>query len=247
MKFKLEFENLRQIIKEKCKSKKVMYFPNPGNWGDGILRYATLKLFEDIDLEYEEIGYDYDKSYDGDVAIYGAGGAWCDIHPHGRIITENLLRDGFEVIVLPSTYAYKYHTDNTIFFRRDKFESKLNIKNSIFCPDMVFYLDSENLKRKKGRGIGYFFRTDIESSNKYKIPSTNYDISADGNEWSLPKPFFDEINKYSVVHTDRLHIAISACLLGKELHLYDGAYFKNLSLYLTSVLGNFDNVYFHEE
>ena len=100
---------------------------------------------------------------------------------------------------------------------------------------------------KKGRGIGYFFRTDIESSNKYKIPSTNYDISADGNEWSLPEPFFDEINKYSVIHTDRLHIAISACLFGKELHLYDGAYFKNLSLYLTSVLDNFDNVYFHEE
>ena len=48
MKFKLEFDNLKQIIKEKCKSKKVIYFPNPGNWGDGILRYATLKLFEDI-------------------------------------------------------------------------------------------------------------------------------------------------------------------------------------------------------
>jgi exopolysaccharide biosynthesis predicted pyruvyltransferase EpsI len=186
MKFKLEFDNLKQIIKEKCKSKKVIYFPNPGNWGDGILRYATLKLFEDIDLEYKEIGYDYDKSYDGDIAIYGAGGAWCDIHPHGRIITENLLRDGFEVIVLPSTYAYKHHIDN-------------------------------------------------------------YDISADGNEWSPPEPFFDEINKYSVIHTDRLHIGISACLLGKELHLYDGAYFKNLSLYLTSVLDNFDNVYFHEE
>jgi hypothetical protein len=61
MKFKLEFDNLEQIIKEKCKSKKVIYFPNqPGNWGDGEL-HQTIRTRgwweEDKEITDSELKY----------------------------------------------------------------------------------------------------------------------------------------------------------------------------------------------
>ena len=112
---------------------------------------------------------------------------------------------------------------------------------------MAFYIGKQNFSKENGNGKGYFFRTDKESANKIKIPSGNNDISLSGNHHSDITLLFEEINRFSVIHTDRLHVAISACLLEKEVHLYCGAYFKNRAVYMSSMKDNFDNLYFHEE
>jgi len=72
------------------------------------------------------------------------------------------------------------------------------------------------------------------------------DISLKGSHLSSVYPFIDSIAKYGIIHTDRLHVAIAGCLLGLEVHLYPNSYFKNKAVYLSSIEGYYDNVFFHE-
>ena len=36
-------------------------------------------------------------------------------------------------------------------------------------------------------------------------------------------PFIKKIDEFDIIHTDRLHVAILACLLHKRVHFYKGA------------------------
>jgi hypothetical protein len=42
-------------------------------------------------------------------------------------------------------------------------------------------------------------------------------------------------------------VAIAACLLGRELHLHPGGYFKNRAVFRSSIEGRFPNAHFHED
>jgi exopolysaccharide biosynthesis predicted pyruvyltransferase EpsI len=46
--------------------------------------------------------------------------------------------------------------------------------------------------------------------------------------------------------TDRLHVAIASSLMGKEVHLYAGSYFKNKEVFLSTLKEYFPNVLFHD-
>jgi len=245
-----KFGLLEETLKAKCGRGPLYYFPNPGNWGDGLIRHGTLKFFNDINLNYKELTSSKRDwlipKLRGGTVIYGGGGGWCKTWNHAaRLVTK--IQRRFNVIVLPSTYELTYSIPNTLFFCRDMFESKQNMPNAIFCHDMSFYIGQQFLRKDKGSGKGYFFRTDAESANKIKIPAGNNDISHKGKSRSEAAPFFDEINRFAVIYTDRLHVAIAACLLKKEIHLYPNSYFKNRAVYLSSMKDYFENVYFHEE
>jgi exopolysaccharide biosynthesis predicted pyruvyltransferase EpsI len=248
-----KFAILEEVLKTECGRGPIYYIPNPGNYGDGTIRYGTLKFFHDINLNYRELTNDDKKkgfyhSLERGTVIYGGGGAWCKLWDIANITVTKLSHMfKVKVIVLPSTYELTKSTPRTIFFCRDMFESKKNMANSIFCHDMAFYIGKHFSPGDKGSGKGYFFRTDKESANKIKIPQDNNDISSKGNIYSEIYPFFEEINKFAIIYTDRLHVAIAACLLEKEVHLCPGSYFKNLAVYMSSMKGYFDNVYFHEE
>lgn len=254
------FKNLEKILKKKCRRSRVYYIPNSGNWGDGLIRYGTLKFFKKINLDFTEVSsvkelnrLESEKNHTSwfpffqkkPVVIYGGGGGWCKLWNHSTKIV-NELKDQYSVIVLPSTYESTYTIPNTIFFTRDKFESKQNMPQAIFCHDMAFFIGNE-FSSKQGGGTGYFFRTDEESASKINIPSENRDISLEKRHLTDIAPFFDAINHFSVIHTDRLHVSIAAALLKKEVHLYPGSYFKNKAVYLSSLQGHFKNVMFHED
>lgn len=247
---KSDFRNLEIVLKKNIKKEPVYYVPNPGNWGDGLIREGTVKFFRDIGLDYEEILPSKKQWFhwmapliSGATVIFGGGGGWCrDWNFGARYV--NLLRKRFQVIVLPSTYEQRFDYPNTLFFCRDKIESKKYMPNAFFCHDMAFYLGRVELKT--GSGTGYFFRRDKESSGEIKIPEENVDISAMGDYRSEGITFFKNLANYSVIHTDRLHVAISSCLLGLELHFYPGSYFKNYSVYQSSMKNNFENVHFHQ-
>ncbi|NRA39222.1 MAG: hypothetical protein HRU15_13840 [Planctomycetes bacterium] len=251
-----EFKSLEEAIKDKCGRSKIYYLPNNGNWGDALIRHGTLKFFDDINLNYKELDVDGCKKLKKrnrtplfskrNTLIYGGGGAWCKLWDFSKRITK-LQKRFNHVIVLPSTYELPYSIPNTSFFRRDMFESKENMPNAPFCHDMAFYIGKHFFQNIDSHGKGYFFRSDKESANRIKIPSCNVDISAKGNHLSDVSPFFEEINRYAVIHTDRLHVAIAACLLEKETHVYPGSYFKNLALYKSSMAGHYENIFFHEE
>ena len=254
------FQDLEKVLKEICKGRPVYYIPNPGNWGDGLIRYGTLKFFKKINLDFKEVSIKELNHIESEtnhkswfpvfqkkpVVIYGGGGAWCKLWNHSTKYI-NKLQNKYNVIVLPSTYESTYVSHNTIFFTRDKFESKQNMPQATFCHDMAFYIGDDFLSDMESEGTGYFFRTDKESADQINIPSENHDISLDGNHLSDVPLFFESINQFSVIHTDRLHVSIAAALLKKEVHLYPGSYFKNKAVYLSSIKGRFKNVIFHED
>ena len=250
--FQDDFEVLKNALLSGCRRGPVYYYANPGNWGDALIRYATLRFFDDINLKYTELKTIkrpwWTLPWFGTV-IFGGGGAWCRFWDHSKIILD--LRREFKcrVIILPSSYELSLDFPNTLFFARDRFESSRTMPQALFCHDMVFYLENAlpALPGGNGRGKGYFFRTDLESSGRINIPAENVDLSRKGNHLSDALPFFAEINKFSAIYTDRLHVAIAGCLLNKEVHIYPGGYFKNRAVYLSSIKGRFDNVHFHQD
>ena len=242
-----EFKNLETLIKSNTKGRNVYYAANSGNWGDSLIREGTLKFFRDINLDYEELRLvrrDWlTPVLKGGVVLYGGGGAWCNSWTSSEKYVR-VLSKRFKVIVLPSTFQFTYKIPNTIFTRRDDYESKINMPDTLFCHDMAFYLG--NQPYKEGTGTGYFYRTDKESKGNLKKNRSNRDISAEGNHFSEGITFFKEIAKYSEIHTDRLHVAIASCLLSRKVHFYPGSYFKNLAVYKSSIEPHFKNVTFHD-
>jgi exopolysaccharide biosynthesis predicted pyruvyltransferase EpsI len=47
------------------------------------------------------------------------------------------------------------------------------------------------------------------------------------------------LEEYKVVNTDRLHVAILASLLGKEVNFYPNSYYKNEAVYNYSLLNHY--------
>ena len=69
------------------------------------------------------------------------------------------------------------------------------------------------------------------------------DISLWGNEITPIAPFIKKIDEFDIIHTDRLHVAILACLLHKRVHFYKGGYFKNEAVFRSSMKDYFDDVF----
>jgi exopolysaccharide biosynthesis predicted pyruvyltransferase EpsI len=249
-----EFLLLEEIIRERCGRGPVYYWPNLGNWGDGLIRQGTIKFFRSIGLRYYEMSVNrnwifrrldrYLPRLFAGTLIYGGGGGWCHLWHNPPRLLESVNPIYRQVIVLPSTYEIRVELPHTIYFCRDRYQSKQVVPEAIFCHDMAFFLGK--MPSETGQGVGYFLRTDKESAGIIKIPPDNLDISLQGDFISDVQPFFDALAKYSIIHTDRLHVAIAACLLGKELHFYPGAYFKNKAIFLSSMADIYPNVYFHE-
>jgi len=259
---KKKFDFLWNLIKEKSKDKKIYYLANPWNYWDWLIREWTIKFFKDYWIEFEEIKLL--NNYNGiikklipyyfrlkifllknnNIFIYWWWWAWCNNWNHALFFVK-LASKKCKVIVLPSTYENNYeYIKNVIFFKRDKFNSKKNMPNSIFCHDMAFYLSNIESKEKKQKMNWYFFRTDKESANKIRIPKKNLDISLMWDEHDDIHIFINEIDKYKTIYTDRLHVWIAWALLWKEVNLYSWNYFKIFDIYKSSIKPYFKNVYF---
>lgn len=241
-----EFDNLIKTIKEHCNKRKIFYFANPGNWGDALIRVGTLQFLKDNNLDFEELtdlcDFERIRQSKNSCLLYGGGGGWCKLWNHSPQIVFYMSRFFKKIIVLPSTYEMDQNVSNCIYFRRDEYESKILMPNSIFCHDLALYLKHKGLH--KGIGTGFFFRTDSESAGRIKIPSVNVDLSLKNNHFGDVTEFFSIIEQHRVIYTDRLHIAIAGCLLNRKVHLYPGSYWKNRSVYLSSLAGQFENIKF---
>jgi exopolysaccharide biosynthesis predicted pyruvyltransferase EpsI len=249
-----EYTQLAQVILDKSWRRPFYFMNNRGNWGDGLIRQGTLKFFQDIGFRYYElssrkgrvtqlVNYYLPLILKGTL-IYGGGAGWTNLWQKSYKTMNNIASSYQQVIVLPSTFEKWVNFPNIIYFSRDCFESMQITPQAKFCHDMAFYLERQSTG--KGSGEGFFFRKDIESSGRIPIPPENVDLSSQGNHLTPVEAFFNAIDRYRVIFTDRLHVAIAACLLKKEIHLYPGSYFKNKAVYRSSMEGIYENVYFHE-
>ncbi len=240
------FTALGRDLQQMLGGEKVYYLANPGNWGDALIRQGTLALFRDWKIQYEELRslQELDRRPPGVRAvIYGGGGAWCRLWNHAEVWVT-LIKQRYDVIVLPSTYEMRYAIPNTTFYCRDLAESQANVPAARFCHDMAFYLRRSVASATPGSGEGLFFRTDAESAGDRPLPPGNVDLSLRGDHQSDVQPMLQAVDQVATVHTDRLHVAIAGCLLKKRVHLYPGRYFKNRAVYLSSMRDYFENVAF---
>ena len=55
---------------------------------------------------------------------------------------------------------------------------------------------------------------------------------------------FNYISNYEIVNTNRLHIGIAGCLIGKKVNFYKNSYYKNKASYEFSIKNKFKNIFF---
>lgn len=257
-----EFEILAEEIKRNAHGKKIIYIPNPGNYGDGLIRYATKKFFKDFNIEHWEvnIGYGLIKlkllPYLVEKSKYfficGGGGGWCSAYNCGYRIARAISLFTNDLLVLPSTYDIDVSKINGTLFRRDKFKSLDMASGSLFCHDMAFYLtcvkeiDVYRSKSTKPK-IGLLMRTDREAAiQRLSMPEANIDLSLLGDHMSNGDDFLLEVAKYTDIHTDRLHVCIAGLIVGARVNLYPGNYFKIKAIYSSSIEGIFENITMNE-
>jgi len=95
-----------------------------------------------------------------------------------------------------------------------------------------------------GEGVLNAFRLDKESI-LHTLPESNNDLSYNGYTTKPLNELIDVLQKYEQINTDRLHIAIGATLLGKQVRLFPNSYYKNRAVFDYS-LKEFSNVSFVE-
>ena len=252
-----EFVRLEGMLRDLCGKGPVFYLSNSGNWGDGLIREATLRFLERMQLRVVELPVYLRTMHDrirwasaisrrGTLLVQGSG-AWSSVSSHlaGRV--NKVSRWFRRVVVLPSSFEIRPARNNIICFSRDRFESMQTVPDATFCHDLAFSLGPID-PVAPGEGEAWFMRGDAERHPLAPVHPDSVDLSVLGrNLWRADVAgLFQRLAQYAVIHTDRLHLAIGAMLLGRIVHLYPSRLFKIRAIYRSSIEPYFDNVTFHD-
>jgi exopolysaccharide biosynthesis predicted pyruvyltransferase EpsI len=101
----------------------------------------------------------------------------------------------------------------------------------------------------------FAFRRDVEATAIAR-PRTNLDLSvvftSDHHDTSPPAALLATyqmlrfLDRFRVVHTNRLHVCVLSALLGKTVHFHANSYRKNRDVYMHSLKDRFDRVVWHD-
>jgi pyruvyl transferase EpsO len=130
-----------------------------------------------------------------------------------------------------------YSTGKVLFLKRDDKEYVETSQYSII-PKKAEVHDWPTLERME---FPYWVLKQIKRINKYIINPFSQRTSRiilDFYWQNILHPYnvksgIDFVNRYNVVYTTRLHVAIICVLLGKETYFFDNSYHKNSNLYNT--------------
>ncbi len=255
------FDELAEALLQAADGREVIFLQNNGNYGDCLIRYGTIRFFQDIGLPYRE--YDMARRTDKAAAfahgvldrlshrhlyVYSGSGAWADVCSVGFKNVHRQIKANRNIFILPTTFQHFGLPTDIPVFVRDRFESWKVVPHAKFCHDMAFYLalvEPERLLPDRippEHTLGLAFRTDNEARRHGLAElSSNVDISASGIHSGDPHKFLRMIDRFAELATDRLHVAIGALLLGKRVFLIEGIYFKMRAIYHSSVQGIFAN------
>jgi hypothetical protein len=260
-KLRQPFDELAEALLQAATGREVIFLQNSGNYGDSLIRYGTIRFFEDIGLQYRE--YDmrkrmhrymafgegmFDRFGHRRLFIYSGSGGWADACNGGLRNVHRQFLASRNIFILPTTFQHFGLPPEIPVFVRDRFESWKVVPHAKFCHDMAFYLALVAPERflagrvAPSRALGLAFRTDNEARDTgFATLYGNVDISALGSHNSDPLVFLRLIDQFSVIATDRLHVAIAAMLLGKRVLITEGSYFKIRAVFDSSIKGIFDN------
>lgn len=245
------FDRLAEVIKQRAEGREVIFLPNPGNFGDALIRYGAKKFLHDHRIEHFELNLTggrmrylltaflvRPRKY---LYIYCGSGAFAAHYAYAYRQCRLISRFTDDLIVMPSTYGITPDGIRGTLFRRDEAQSRQNCPRSTFCHDMAFYLIARGERfafpRVESRPVGNFFRTDRESSGRYDGVPDNRDLSLEGDHMSPIDEFLKPISACESINTDRLHVGIGAATLGKPVNLYASNYFKIHAIYESSLAG----------
>lgn len=237
---------------EKYRNTSVDFFRFPGNYGDSLIWHGTKILLSRLNIKEKYVDTSSPKY--NDVLFIDGGGNFVDYYSDVKNFLIKKADLYTNIVILPHTIFGEDQVKvlnnirkNLTVFCREKIsasflETNLTHGNLYLWHDCAFY-NSLTQSPEEGVGILQAFRVDKESIRK--VPESNIDLSYDGYAQKPLDDFFGLIKEYKEVNTDRLHVAIGATLLGKQVKLFPNSYYKNKAVFEYS-LKNYPNITFIE-
>lgn len=239
------FARLALEIKDRAKGEAFDFYWSPGNWGDSLINHGARDHFKSYGLPFRELSRgDLTQPSQGRarVAVVGGGGGWSPAWNSTPEFLSAVAKLYEKVVLLPTSFDLRIaglDLPNVTYFSRD---TSVDPAKALYCPDMAFFLD---LKQTTAPSLRYpliCLREDAERNSKSFSVPRNIDLSLLGDASDSIGPLVDVISKFERVYTDRMHIAITAGMLGREVFLLDGNYPKSRRVHAASMKEAMDNV-----
>lgn len=228
--------------------KEIMVLLHRGNIGDGLIQEGTRALLRKCGINYQEFLFPRDAR--GEILLISGCGSFSHDWDSGINYVSRYL-DAFDrIYILPASFdvasttikGFLVNLSKKIFiYCREKYSYDAVKKivpypeNIFLDKDMEFYMDY-NMWKKKGKGILMAFRKDKERNKEiicrltimlhkmrtmFFAKGTNSDVMQGSyTEWETA---LESISKFEKIYTDRVHVAITAALLGKKTYIYPNA------------------------
>lgn len=228
-----EFDALADELRETGNGRTLTWLPNPGNRGAALTRAATREFLSTNGIAFREVGRigraELLRALIGrDVLVHGGGGAWSDRFPGAFLAVRRAAPWFRRTIVLPSAYGRPVKIDRCSLWARDRGASLAAVPEARFCHELGFFPGPIDVP--PGEGTGWFMRDDALSRDAGSGRPLEPDPSSRGDQLSPLAPFLAEIARWEEIHTDRVHVAIAACRMGRRVHVHavDGPMLSDL-------------------
>jgi len=220
-----EFVPLVEGLRAAASDTPLAYLPNPGNWGAAFTAAATRRFLVRHGIPFRELArlgpLELARgAVRRETLLLGGGGAWSERFPGGRGLATRAARFFRRVVVLPSSFGAPVEPVGIGLWARDRFGSLRNAPGARFCHDLGFSI-GRLAAPAPVTGVGEFFRGD--PLGVARRSEAGPDLSARGDHRSPVRPFVEEIARYEEIRTDRVHVAIVACLLGRRCRVFPTA------------------------
>lgn len=220
-------------VVRKChrSAKKLIILPQTVRRNDDLIK----ELDSNVDIFCRElVSYEYVKNFSNNANVYLAN----DMAFSFDLAEFNKTNVNYD----PARQLLKYIAQKIL---KNNNAQSLNAIIRSFRVKNTF---DEALKKLEPTHLNCF-RIDGEKTN-ITLPNDNIDLSelfSYGVEDKLTsymtvKTLFNFIERFDLVRTNRLHIAISCALLNKQVEFHSNNYYKNKAVYDFSIKGKYDNV-----
>lgn len=231
---------------------------NRGNRGDGVIHLGGRRLLGALGLRWQEIREtEAPATIEADaLLVFGCGAFSRGTHSLVPVV-ERLARQVEHVVILPASFdldspavakfVHSWSSNYTVFCReRRSFEAltaaRTGASGVLLAHDLAFWAEVAAWADRPHAGTAGIFRRDREAVFDVRprdLPGRDISQGPD----TEPEALLDYVARFSVVHTDRTHAAITAAMMGREVHFYRNAYFKNAAIFEHS-LSQLPNVTF---